>query len=463
LVPSLELNAYVNTVLQRLIVNSPVASLPAQAFVLASNDFNASCGADGSVLVTVGLLRNIESEDELAAVLAHEISHFIYRHHAADWFTNSQKHIAAATGFGDQLKSMVKGTGYEESGLSLALAVGAELSERVIAPNLWNKDQEREADLLGIDLLVAAKYNPDTALEMLGRVAINEEIRRKRAEEERQRAKSQLDEEVRKQQATGNIGGVVTTILGGISSAAGQAVDSAIDAVSSDHEPAEERIKHVRDYIAKHHRYAERPDPGLLPWKQSGDPTKVVMDNYDSARRSDVALGEGKSQDALILAKRSVRGATEYDAYPRVVFSSLRKNQGDLKNAYLNLQLATRSRQPALVIYQKMIHYKFERGQLAEIPDLVAAAREKMGNPPHLLPYSIGVLVMANKKSEAFGLLSECKLNYPDLAALCDKAYQGLDEMMAGDSEGDERRATRRLTDKAVSKPVNAFSGADGN
>src|SRR5688500_4106302 len=63
-VPSPELNAYLKGVLTRLLTGVPVpASFTPDVRVLAAPDFNALCTPDGTIVVSMGLLGQIQSED----------------------------------------------------------------------------------------------------------------------------------------------------------------------------------------------------------------------------------------------------------------------------------------------------------------------------------------------------------------------------------------------------------------
>lgn len=78
--PDEELDAYVHDVGMRVAQRSERPDLAWTFQVLDSTDINAHSLRDRHVAVTRGLLAHLESEAELAAVLAHEISHVVCRH-----------------------------------------------------------------------------------------------------------------------------------------------------------------------------------------------------------------------------------------------------------------------------------------------------------------------------------------------------------------------------------------------
>ena len=85
-VPSPQLHDYVRGVLARLLVNVKMPpSFKPDVRILAAPEFTGECTPDGTLIVTVGLLEQIENEDELAFVLGHEVAHAIYKHEAKNW------------------------------------------------------------------------------------------------------------------------------------------------------------------------------------------------------------------------------------------------------------------------------------------------------------------------------------------------------------------------------------------
>ena len=115
--------------------------------------------------VSTGLLRDMENEDQLASMLAHEIGHILLRH-------NNEKSITERTGTVFELSGMMMAAGgalvdqhqgrakYRQKGQDGLLgcqSLGLVWAD-LLAPQ-WSRENEREADKLGVDLLVQANYN----------------------------------------------------------------------------------------------------------------------------------------------------------------------------------------------------------------------------------------------------------------------------------------------------------------
>jgi predicted Zn-dependent protease len=440
LVSAPELNAYVNGVLRRILAASPVPDLDVRAYVRAESRFAAHSAPDGSIYINIGLLHDIESEDELAVVLAHELAHVLYRHHGSDWFANSQKIAAQVLSLKDAVQGAAEGDkSGKPSKSTLLTAIASQVSERIIAPNLWNRAQEREADGLGLDLLIAAGYRSGAARTSMERLASYEAELRKRAQQELDEVAKAAEADMNEAIKTGDLSQIIVGLVGGAGTVMKVAIGATIDAIGGgNHDPAEVRGERVDDYINREYLFAPRPQSTALPWQSSGHPTAAVLVNYRTARKASSALAEGKLDEAESLIRAAVGAPTKADAYPRVIFAQLREQQGDFGKAYRNLEIASDGPEPAFEVFRLMIETQLAGGQTDEAVRLVDKASRRLDEPPNLFPYQIGILVNAKKNVEALTLFARCKLSYPDLAPACNRALGGLQAAVADDSDADD-------------------------
>ena len=125
-----------------------------QINVIEDPQVNAWCMAGGKMAVYTGLLKEIKpTDDELAQVLGHEISHALANH------TAERMSVAMASSLGLAVLGMSK----DSSELTIgAAAVAAKLA--VELPN--SRAGESEADKIGIELAAKAGYNPDAAVSL---------------------------------------------------------------------------------------------------------------------------------------------------------------------------------------------------------------------------------------------------------------------------------------------------------
>jgi predicted Zn-dependent protease len=121
-----------------------------------NDQLNAYCMPGGKIMVLSGLIEKINAtDDELAAVIGHEIAHAL-REHGRERM--SQAYVQQ---FGLQaLASMVGGS------LGSIAAQGAGLGSQLFFSLPNGREQEREADKMGLELAARAGYNPDAAVTL---------------------------------------------------------------------------------------------------------------------------------------------------------------------------------------------------------------------------------------------------------------------------------------------------------
>ncbi|HET6461430.1 MAG TPA: M48 family metalloprotease [Syntrophales bacterium] len=128
--------------------------------VIKSSAINAFATPGGYVYVNTGLITMVETESELAAVLAHEISH-INKRHVASIIDKSQK-IGMAT-----LAAVLAGA-FLGGGGDLTAAVASFSLATATTLNLkYSREHEEEADRLGMKYLVMAGYDGKAMLDFL--------------------------------------------------------------------------------------------------------------------------------------------------------------------------------------------------------------------------------------------------------------------------------------------------------
>ena len=149
-----ELNAYVAGIGQRLAVVSDRA-LPYEFVVLNNSVPNAWALPGGKIAINRGLLTEMTSEAELAAVLGHEVVHAAARHSAQQM----QR--------GMLLQALVLGTAVVTSDSDYGqLATGAAgLGAQILAQS-YSRKAELESDFYGMRYMHAAGYDPQGAVDL---------------------------------------------------------------------------------------------------------------------------------------------------------------------------------------------------------------------------------------------------------------------------------------------------------
>jgi predicted Zn-dependent protease len=162
------LNAYVQKVAQAVALASdrPSTFKGYHVQVLDTVEVNAFAAPGGFIFVTKGLLRLVKSEDELAAVLAHEVAH-VAKKHGLKTIQNSRLTSAFTILGSEAAKSY---TPQQISTLTTAFegAVTDVVDKLVV--NGYSRDKEYEADRLGAQYAKNANYDPGALKTFLARM-----------------------------------------------------------------------------------------------------------------------------------------------------------------------------------------------------------------------------------------------------------------------------------------------------
>ncbi|MGB9700835.1 MAG: M48 family metalloprotease [Thermodesulfobacteriota bacterium] len=152
------INDYVNKVGQEIIRSIEPQPFAYQFYVLNSPEINAFAIPGGKVFINSGLLLLLEKEDELAAVLAHEIGHGVARHIARRGEKVQKINLAT---LGAILAGILLGG--PAAGAIATTSVAA--SETAMLK--YSREDEDEADYLGLKFMDQAGYNPEGMLAVL--------------------------------------------------------------------------------------------------------------------------------------------------------------------------------------------------------------------------------------------------------------------------------------------------------
>jgi beta-barrel assembly-enhancing protease len=151
-----EVSEYINGIGQRLASQSLMGGEYFHYFVIKDTTINAFAVSGGWVFINGGLVLASENESELAGVMAHETAH-ITQHHIARMLADQSKQsiTTVAALIGAILLGSLGGGGQATEG-AIAAAEGLAVQHQIN----FTRDNEREADRVGIGYLAAAGFDP---------------------------------------------------------------------------------------------------------------------------------------------------------------------------------------------------------------------------------------------------------------------------------------------------------------
>ncbi|ROQ55846.1 Zn-dependent protease with chaperone function [Pseudomonas putida] len=149
----------VQAIADRLIVQAPkfrpdAAQWKWEVNLIKSDELNANCGPGGKIIFYTGLIDKLKlTDDEIAAVMGHEIAHAL-REHGRE---------AMSKAYGVEMARQGAGALFGLGQDSLALA-DTVVQYSMTLPN--SRSNENEADLIGLELAARAGYNPNAAISL---------------------------------------------------------------------------------------------------------------------------------------------------------------------------------------------------------------------------------------------------------------------------------------------------------
>jgi len=156
------LQNYVDRVGQKIARVSHKPDWQYHFIAVRDESINACALPGGYVFITKGMLKELTTEAQLAAILAHEIAHVVARHASAAMSREIGIEILLSAVTSEKTPRGVLTT--------------ADLTRKILSLQYSKKD-ERQADLAGLDYMVAAGYNPYGMVETMQMLQNQQEVR----------------------------------------------------------------------------------------------------------------------------------------------------------------------------------------------------------------------------------------------------------------------------------------------
>ena len=156
-------NAYLRRVGQSLIPRGLVLERVSWRFrALRDPQPNAFALPNGSIYLTTGLMAVIDNESQLAAIIAHELTHVMRRHTYLHNRSNRKKFLTM------NVMSAI-GAYAPLSFVGAVITVVTTVAPFIMIATIYgySRDLEREADHKGIDMMISAEYSPEEMVNVL--------------------------------------------------------------------------------------------------------------------------------------------------------------------------------------------------------------------------------------------------------------------------------------------------------
>jgi len=145
LVNDAEALAYVRDIVQRMVAQSDLATLPWEFHIVKDDSVNAFSIPGGHIYINTGLIKAAHSASELAGVIGHEVGHGVKRHATEQLSRQYGLDILANAALG-------KNPSTYQQVLAQVISSGAMAH--------FSREQEKEADEVAVKFMQGARYDP---------------------------------------------------------------------------------------------------------------------------------------------------------------------------------------------------------------------------------------------------------------------------------------------------------------
>ena len=403
------LSRYLNAILEKIVAASPVPDIPARVVIVDLQKLpTAFAMKDGTIYIPFKLLADMDenpdhsSEDALAFLLAHELSHLLYFHHGSD----VAGHIFEAAAFGIEVGGSMMGLLNEITGKKGVMDSAkeeldtfyrtvriAQFAEETAFTPAWTRKQENQADLLGFDLMIDAGYNPNAAYDFMDFLETYEKA-----------AKNTQDPQAPKEEQVDLVGDFI---------------DNFMKRLSRTHATVSERRETLIEY---HERWeneigdAEDIDYRVLGWRQESrvdglvdeadaDWIRKLFDNYEASRKAELALYDGDHKQAKKLVQKSLSTPTQYNGYPRIIAADYYMDSGEREKAIDHIRSALKGPNPSFRIYWKLLQCLDDQEEKLAVLD---EAEQRFGQFIPLMRLRATTLADLDREEEAREAESSC-------------------------------------------------------
>ncbi|MBR9856602.1 MAG: M48 family metalloprotease [Gammaproteobacteria bacterium] len=409
---------YINEQLEKLKQASGISDLPGRAYLFADTALGARASADGNIYIPYAMLKDLETTDELAALLAHELAHTIRNHNSSDVFVKFQKKAVVAAALFANFKSNDTGVIRSEDERRIENAFTALMvSDGFINPG-WTRRQEEEADKLGLDLMIAAGYNSEAMFTLLDKLTSWEEMNKQRQSSDNELVKNAL--------ASVNLNAESIpfgeTVSGVLEKSAGK-MDSLLSRFNKDHDSAEDRYNMLLDYADKHYPDVSSPVQERRHWQKISKSRQT--DNIWRGLQHIVDARESMARGELASGELSIRGAvnvhTRHQNFVRQSYYELRSAQGKTSSMEQNLQLGLKGEYPSLMMHVEKTRLLTDKGdsnnqrQVLSLLDIF----DGYGRPPSYYHKVIALAEGAGLSAKVTTLLADCFARYAGEGISC--------------------------------------------
>ena len=421
---------YLQSIVDKLLQGRTEKFAAPNLIVYSAGNFSAAADTDGNLVISTQTLRDLESEDELAALLGHELTHVIKGHASKKGVMQtlpvSLDSMQAISDAAHQVRASVTGNG-AAAGATQGRYTGAQAAalfwSDILSPN-WNRKQEREADRIGLDLMRAAGYDPAAFTTLFSKLHAAHEKRSERMEAFQKAMVTRL-QKPKLPRTTLKVSPELEQALGGLQGeAASKVVDGAFDDLNkrnAEYDSPEQRQELITQYLAQSKIPMSRDKKARSPLfaqnLRAGEGGTLLHQDeqalaaLDALDAGDVATAQASIAELLPPKAAAARSAFHKpsSAHLNLALGSWYDKRGDgaSRDAHVGDWVAS-SRAPVTAFLWQASNAAARDEPSAAIDTLEQGGR-RIGSPVPFLPDLISFARQAGSESRAESFTRQCK------------------------------------------------------
>ncbi|GBL55644.1 M48 family metallopeptidase [Pseudomonas citronellolis] len=431
-----ELQAYLQGIVERLAKGWPGEAPKLQVRITDSYAFGPSADPFGTIFVPLGMLDNVESEDEIAAMLGHEMSHVLLRHHDRLAAFQQQKELMLNVATTVVVAAVAADTGVDRSSGKLRLiskdplgtqkTIGNTLLYTALANSFsdnvwstaWGRTQEDQADLLGSDLMIRAGYAPRAAsvsLQRLGDFQGKQEPLLGGFLKARQGAMQESLQQFDLNRFSRELNTLLDQGLGTAIAATGQYF-------TRSHMSPTDRDEELRKYLQREYRQQTRARVDRRSWPKVRDSEKVraSLQGYKDAYAATAALEQKQPAQAQAFIARALASPVGNQPGVRRAAFNVHLDRGDGRAALADLESIQDWSLAGPSIYDLMISYHLKRNDPQAALTMIDKAERNLGSEELFITEKLLANRQLKADDQVQSVLRKCE-QYPSRKESCRK------------------------------------------
>ena len=482
-------------VTNRLLENWP-GTVPKIGIFIRVDTMASTYGAEAlianEILIYYGTLMNVESDDELAGIIAHELAHILLGDNAKANYVNIAKQLLTDYEDVKNIRNTVKaGHVVETADKKYSLTFDESLQDDIVKASeqkdqaaevyyayhgsLLGKPAESRADLLAADLLIAAGYSPLGLHDTLGKLASSFTVQKfvsdsliKSSNEIMKAVKLSMDDqlnafdaELKSAAANGNadLSGVTSFMnVSNFTSSVGGRLKKSLKSFAwsrfkSSHPVSKRRISKLVNYLDNNYslrlRQKSKSTDLLARYQNSG---VSLLASYKKIEQARLQLIEGNIDKAANQSIASLMGSQDADPFKRYTAHRIRRDQNKTNSAMTNIERIKDFQSVPSYAMVEMLDLLVDNKRLSGASQIIDAKEQYGYVVPQFYPSKIAIAIARDNEANAQLLAGQClaskqvekniKQRCTEFGLLADTSAGGLGGFLGG-----VKNATSSFTD----------------